>query len=105
MFVPRQLYILLFSVTAVLAHGTLLKPPPRIRGPEMLQNCGQQVFNKDPLGNIQDYLQTGRQQKDFSEVQCDLATCRGATFADNADSVQVYTTGQKIDVKYQIGYV
>lgn len=68
----------------------------------MLRNCGQQVYNKDRTGNVEDYRKTGQQQKDYNEQACNLMLCRGTTYEDNKDKVQQLKLGQKLDINYKI---
>lgn len=95
-------FVILSLAAVAFAHGDLTSPASRKRGPQMQKNCGQQVFNKDSKGNVQDYLATGRQQKDFNEKLCDLSMCRGATYQDNIENVQKYKAGQVVTIKYNI---
>ena len=86
----------------VSAHGDLTDKG-RKPGPQMRKNCGQQIFNKDPLGNIQDYLETGRTQADFNAQACNLELCRGRALQDNLGAVQHYSAGQTVEINYKIG--
>jgi hypothetical protein len=88
--------------TQVLGHGYLTSPAPRQKGEAYKSACGQQLFNADKAGNIQNYLQTAKGQKDFDPTKCNLQLCKGYQFADNKGSVQKYKPGQKVDMKADI---
>jgi predicted carbohydrate-binding protein with CBM5 and CBM33 domain len=86
----------------VSAHGLLTSPTPRSAGSAMESVCGQQIYNNmaaDAYGNIQGEQQL--EQSDFTDA-CNLWLCKGFQFSDNSANVQSYTTGQTVDMKFDI---
>ncbi|KAH8201093.1 hypothetical protein TruAng_004720 [Truncatella angustata] len=86
----------------VAAHGFITSPTPRQAGKALSSVCGTQIYNNmnsDSYGNIQG--ETQLIQSDFTD-ECNLWLCKGFQFSDNTDNVQSYTTGEVVDIKYEV---
>ncbi len=66
--------------------------------------CGEQVTNNlqsNKYGDIQQLLQIGAQQNDFSSA-CDVSLCKGLQFANNNATVQAFAPGQVVPITVDI---
>ncbi|KAF3024140.1 hypothetical protein E8E14_006610 [Neopestalotiopsis sp. 37M] len=86
----------------VSAHGMIKTPTPRGAGSAMSSACGSQIYNmmsSDAYGNIQG--ETQLIGSDFTD-ECNLWQCKGMQYSDNTANVQSYSTGDVVDITYDI---
>ncbi|ETS83592.1 hypothetical protein PFICI_05468 [Pestalotiopsis fici W106-1] len=86
----------------VAAHGMIKTPTPRSAGTAMSSACGSQIYNmmsSDSYGNIQG--ETQLIGSDFTD-ECNLWQCKGMQYSDNTANVQSYSTGDVVDITYDI---
>ncbi|KAF7515929.1 hypothetical protein G7054_g14371 [Neopestalotiopsis clavispora] len=86
----------------VSAHGMIKTPTPRGAGSAMSSACGSQIYNmmsSDAYGNIQG--ETQLIGSDFTD-ECNLWQCKGMQYSDNTANLQSYSTGDVVDITYDI---
>lgn len=100
-FTFKNLILAAALASSASAHGLLVDPAPRVPGPAFKAACGQQIYNMDKMGNVQQELQLAASQKDVTP-DCNFWLCRGLMFEDNSNNVKKYTAGQVVPVKFEI---
>ncbi|PHH61828.1 hypothetical protein CDD81_7931 [Ophiocordyceps australis] len=93
----RTLITIASCAAAVAAHGMIREPPARATGPAMVKACGKQaVASVDaddtiPLEDVVAPLST-----------CKLDLCRGATWQDNKNLLQLLSAGDIVNFQIDL---